>query len=249
MRFKVILNYTPALLLTVLLLILWEIVVRINAISSYILPAPTDIVQALIINQDVILIHTWQTLLETGIGLLIAIISGLGIAICLDMSSRVRKTVYPLLVTSQTIPMIALAPLLLIWFGFDLLPKVVIVVLSCFFPIVVATSDGFAKIDSELIKLFKSMNASYWQELWMVCFPGTLPQFFSGLKIAATYSVTAAIVGEYVGAYQGLGIYMQQMAHAHAIAAVFAIIFVITVLTILLFLLVKGIEKVIIKWV
>src|SRR5205823_1554414 len=101
---------------------------------------------------------------------------------------------------SQTIPIIALAPLLLIWFGFDLLPKVIIVVLSCFFPITVATLDGFAKTDKELMQLLKSMNATYRQTLLLVRFPGAMPQFFSGLKIAATYSVTAAIFGEYVGA-------------------------------------------------
>jgi NitT/TauT family transport system permease protein len=248
MKRKNLTPFIPAFLLLCIILVLWETIVQIHLVSSFILPAPTEIIQALMSNWDVLLIHSWQTLLETLIGFSIAIVFGLLTAIFLDMSPWIRKAVYPLLVTSQTIPLIALAPLLLIWFGFDLLPKVIIVILACFFPITVATLDGFAKIDTEVTQLLKSMKASYWQMLRIVRFPGSLPQFFSGLKIAATYSVTAAIVGEYVGAYQGLGIYMQEMAHAHAIALVFAIIFVTTCITIALFLLIIFIEKVALPW-
>lgn len=241
-------KFVPAVILLSCLLFIWELSVRTGLISRHIVPAPSDTTYALITNWAVIFPHIIQTLIETLIGIVIAIILGYVTAVFLDMSSWFRKAVYPLLITSQTIPMIALAPLLLLWFGFDLLPKVIIVVLSCFFPIAIATVDGFAQIDSDLIKLMKSMHASEWQILWFIKLPGALPQFFSGLKIAVTYSVTGAIVGEYVGAYQGLGIYMQEVAHSHVISLVFASIAVTAILSLLLVFAVITIERFVIPW-
>lgn len=221
---------------------------RMGLVSFHLLPKPSDVIAALFNNWDVILPHVIQTMLETLVGLFLAIIFGYLTAVLLDISPWVRKTLYPLIITSQTIPMIALAPLLLLWFGFGLTPKVIIVVLSCFFPITVATIDGFAQIDKDFTKLMKSMDSSYWQMLWYIKLPGSLPQFFSGLKIAATYSVTAAIVGEYVGGYQGLGIYIQEVAHSHVISLVFAAITVTVLLSLVLFFLVVSIERLVIPW-
>jgi ABC-type nitrate/sulfonate/bicarbonate transport system permease component len=177
-----------------------------------------------------------------------AILLGLFLAILLDISTWIRRAVYPLLVTSQTIPMIALAPLLLIWFGFSLEPKVIVVTLYCFFPIAVACADGLLGTDPDLVRLMRSMRASRWQILWLVRLPGAMPSFFSGLRIAATYSVTGAIFGEYVGAYQGLGIYMETAAHSFAIVLVFAAILVTAVLSLLLFGLVALIERIALPW-
>lgn len=227
-------KFFPATSLFISLISLWEFSVQTKLVSFHLLPAPSQIIIALITNWDVIGQHTLQTCIEAVLGLVLSIILGFLVAVLLDMSSTTRKAVYPLLVTSQTIPMLALAPLLLLWFGFDITPKVFIVLLSCFFPITIATLDGFAHIDRDYTKLLQSMRASYWQTLWYLKLPGSLPQFFSGLKIAATYSVTGAVVGEYVGAYQGLGIYMQEVAHSHIIALVFAVIFVISIVSLLL---------------
>ncbi|HZT98418.1 MAG TPA: ABC transporter permease, partial [Ktedonobacteraceae bacterium] len=225
-----------------------ELYVRAGQISSRILPAPTAVVQALIDNWDIISVHTLQTLLETVLGMVAAIVLGLFLAVLLDISTWVRRAVYPLLVTSQTIPMIALAPLMLIWFGFSLEPKVIVVTLYCFFPIAVACADGLLGTDPDLIRLMRSMRASRWQILWLVRLPGAMPSFFSGLRIAATYSVTGAIFGEYVGAYQGLGIYMELAAHSFAIVLVFAAILVTAVLSLLLFGLVALIERIALPW-
>ena len=178
----------------------------------------------------------------------VAIVFGLILAITLEISRWSRRAVYPLLVISQTIPIIALAPLLLIWFGIDLGPKVFVVALYCFFPIAVACADGLADAEPELINLLKSMHASRWQILWLVRLPGAMPSFFSGLRIAATYGVTGAIFGEYVGAYQGLGIYMQLSVNSHAIVLVFAAILVTAVLSLLLFGLVSLIERIALPW-
>jgi ABC-type nitrate/sulfonate/bicarbonate transport system permease component len=241
-------GYGPAFVFTLALLATWELYVRSGQISADVLPTPTSIVQALFANWDVISVNTMQTLLETVIGLLASIVLGLVLAVLLDTSSWVRRTLYPLLITSQTIPMIALAPLLLIWFGFDLGPKVLLVILYCFFPIAVASADGLLGTDADLVRLMKSMHASRWQTLWLVRLPGAMPAFFSGVRIAATYSVTGAIFGEYVGAYQGLGIYMQSSANSHAIVLVFAAILVTAVLSLLLFGLVALIERIALPW-
>lgn len=248
MKLRWIAGYGPAFVLAVALLAFWELYVRSGQISPAVLPTPTGIIQALIDNWDVISVHTLQTLLETVLGMAAATLLGLLLAAVLDISSWTRRAIYPLLVTSQTIPMIALAPLLLIWFGFDLGPKVIVVTLYCFFPIAVACADGLASADPELMKLLRSMRASRWQALWLVRLPGAMPSFFSGLRIAATYSVTGAIFGEYVGAYQGLGIYMETSANSRAIVLVFAAILVTAVLSLLLFGLVSLIERIALPW-
>ncbi len=247
MKFKNIIRYGPSIAFVLLIFYFWEIASG-NLISNRLLPRPSAIFSALSSNWNVIAPHAYQTILETAIGFIIAIILGVGTALLLDLTDWIKRALYPILITSQTIPMIALAPLLLIWFGFDLVPKVIMVVLFCFFPIAIATAQGLASTDKDHLKLFKSMGASYFQLLRYVKFPNALPQFFSGLKIAAAYSITGAIVGEYVGAYQGLGIYMKLAANSQATVLVFAAIFVTTFLSLLLFGLVVIIEKLSTPW-
>jgi ABC-type nitrate/sulfonate/bicarbonate transport system permease component len=241
-------GYGPALVLTIALLALWELYVQAGKVSVQVLPSPIAIVQALFANWSVIYDNTLPTLLETVLGLTIAAILGLLLAIALDSSSWVRRAVYPLLITSQTIPIIALAPLLLIWIGYDIRPKLIIVTLYCFFPIAVATVDGMASAQPELLKLLYSMRATRWQILSLVRLPGAMPAFFSGLRIAAAYSVVGAIFGEYVGAENGLGIYMQKAANSFATINVFAAILVTTILSLLLFGLVSLIERIALPW-
>ena len=241
-------GYGPAIVLTLALLALWELYVRAGQVSVQVLPSPIAIIQALINNWSVIYDNTLQTLLETVLGLAIAAILGLLLAITLDISSWMRRAIYPLLITSQTIPIIALAPLLLIWIGYDIRPKLIVVTLYCFFPIAVATIDGLASAEPELIKLLHSMRATRWQILHLVRLPGAMPAFFSGLRIAAAYSVIGAIFGEYVGAEKGLGIYMQKAANSFATINVFAAIHVTTILSLLLFGLVSLIERIALPW-
>ena len=241
-------GYGPALVLAVTLLVFWELYVRAGNVSVQVLPSPIAIIQALFNNWSIIYDNTLQTLLETVLGLTLAAILGLLLAITLDISSWMRRAVYPLLITSQTIPIIALAPLLLIWIGYDIRPKLIVVTLYCFFPIAVATVDGLASAEPELIKLLHSMRATRWQILHLVRLPGAMPAFFSGLRIAAAYSVIGAIFGEYVGAEKGLGIYMQKAANSFATINVFAAILVTTILSLLLFGLVSLIERLALPW-
>lgn len=248
MKLRPLANYGPAFVLTVSLLALWEVAVRANLSLAQFLPPPSAIVQALALNWGTLYDNTIPTLLETLLGMFAATALGLLLAVLLDLSSWSRRAIYPLLITSQTIPIVALAPLLLIWFGFDINPKVIVVTLYCFFPIAVATADGLGSAEPDLLKLLKSMGASRWQMLWLVQLPGALPAFFSGLRIAATYGVTGAIVGEFVGAEKGLGIYMVTAANSHAIPVVFAAIGVTAVLSLALFGLVNVIERLMLPW-
>jgi NitT/TauT family transport system permease protein len=248
MKLRQFAGYGPAVVLAVAILAIWEIVVRANLSLAHFLPSPSTIVYALTLNWDTIYDNTIPTLLETVLGMFAATTLGLVLAVLLDLSSWSRRAIYPLLIISQTIPIVAIAPLLLIWFGFDIGPKVIVVTLYCFFPIAVATADGLASAEPDLLKLLKSMGASRWQILWLVRLPGAMPSFFSGLRIAATYSVTGAIVGEFVGASKGLGIYMITAGNSHAIPVVFALIVVTAALSLVLFGLVSLIEHLTLPW-
>ncbi len=245
---KHLITFGPAVTLFASLIALWEIFVATSGISNQILPAPSAIFAAFTRNWDIMLPHIQQTLLETLLGIIVAIFLGVATAVLLDTSSWIRRSIYPLLITSQTIPIIALAPLLLIWLGFDIWSKVVVVTLFCFFPIAIAVADGFARADQDLVILFKSMNASYVNTMRYLKFPFALPAFFSGLKIAVTYSITGAMIGEYVGAERGLGIFIQTSANAYAITLVFATIFVTSILSLLLFAFVMMLERFFIRY-
>ncbi len=238
----------PSLLFLFILFLAWEVAVDTFNINPLFLPAPSGIFSALFDHFTVLLPNIMQTLIETLVGLVLAIILGSIVAVVIRLSSMFKITVYPLLIISQTVPIIALAPLLLIWFGFTILPKVIIVTLVCFFPITIAFADGMEKINPQLITLLQSMGASRLQILSIAEIPGALPSFFSGLRIAAAYSVTGAIVGEYVGGYLGLGIYMQNAAHSYATTLVFVTIVIASVLSILLFGIVSLLEYLLLPW-
>jgi len=248
MKLRRLAGYGPAFVLAITLLALWQLYVDIGHISPRYLPAPAAIIQALVNNWGVIYDNTIQTLLETVLGMGAAILLGLLLAILLDTSSWMRRAIYPWLVVSQTIPIITLALLLLLWLGYNIIPKIIVVTLYCFFPIAIACADGLASAEPDLLNLLRSMRASRWQTLWLVRLPGAMPAFFSGLRIAATYSVTGAIFGEYVGGFKGLGIYMQSATNSFATVLVFAGILVTAVLSILLFGLVSVIERLALPW-
>lgn len=187
-------------------------------------------------------------MLETMIGLTIATILGVLIAAAIDLSSIVRRALYPILVASQTVQILAIAPLLIIWFGFSMLPKVMIVVLICFFPLAVNTADGLASADPDYVSLLRAMGADRKQVWRLVRFPAALPAFFTGLRIAVTYSVVGATIGEWVGGSEGLGLYMLRSKNALATDQVFVGIVLTSMLSIGLFLLVYVIERALLPW-
>ena len=242
----------PPLIALALVLAAWEAYVQVVLSGlpggQLILPAPTRIVTALINNVEVITPHVWQTALETLLGFALALAVGLGTALLIDLNSTLRRAIYPLLVVSQTIPIIALAPLLVLWFGYGILPKILIVGLVCFFPIVVAGADGLRATDPELMRLFRTFGAGKGTIFRRARFPGALPSIFSGVRVAITYSVTGAIWGEYVGASAGLGFYMQNMQRSGQVPLVFAAIILIAALSVTLFLITSLVERLVIPW-
>jgi ABC-type nitrate/sulfonate/bicarbonate transport system permease component len=230
------------------MLILWELVVNLGVVERYILPSPTDIVTALTANWSDIMMHTGVTFFEGMTGLLVAVCLSLIMAIVMDQLPVVKKAIYPVLVISQTVPIIVIAPLLAMWFGFGIAPKIFVVVLVCFFPITVNLIEGLQSVDGELINLVRSMGATRRQIFAKIKFPSALPYFFSGLKIAATYSIMGAVIGEWLGGKAGLGVYMLRARHAFALDQVFASILVIVILSIMLFYGIAGIQRALMPW-
>jgi ABC-type nitrate/sulfonate/bicarbonate transport system permease component len=235
--------YLPPILALTFLLIIWQLYVDVNNLRPSVLPSPTRVVTALWDSWDVIWENALQTLIQTVIGFTIALVSGFGLAVLLDLSWWVRRAIYPLLVASQTIPIVAIAPLLLVWFGFDILPKLIIVWLVCFFPITVGGVDGFATTDREAERLLKSMGATKWQMFWYLRLPSALPGFFSGIRIAVTYSVAGSVIAEYVGAEKGLGIFIQRAKNSFRNDLIFSAVLVTAVLSVALFSLVSLVQR------
>ena len=230
------------------LLAFWEASVNIFDIAPWLLPAPSVIINTLFTNGHVLLAHAGQTFIEVLCGMSLAIAFGIGCAAFIDYSTIARRLIYPLLVISQTIPAIVLAPLLVIWCGFGLLPKVIVITLFCFFPIAINTAEGLDSTQQEFLDLVKSMNASWWQTWSKIRLYSALPAFFSGLKIAASYSIIAAVIGEWVGAEKGLGIYLLRSSGAFQTALVFATISVISLMSLAMFAMVFILERLIIPW-
>jgi ABC-type nitrate/sulfonate/bicarbonate transport system permease component len=238
----------PALILAGALLLAWQAGTSAWAVHKWLLPSPLDVAGALVGQAGWLSWHALRTLEEALIGLGLAFALGVGTAIVMDRSAFARRAFYPILVTSQTIPIIAIAPLLVIWFGYDLLPKVLVVALVCFFPVVVATFDGLGAVDPEAVRLVRSMGATPWQIFWRVRWPGALPGVFSGLRIGVTYGVVGAIVGEFVGASRGLGYYLMSSADQYLTDRVFAAIVVSAALSVALFLIVALAERLVVPW-
>jgi ABC-type nitrate/sulfonate/bicarbonate transport system permease component len=240
--------FYPSIAVVLLLLITWQIYSEVSSIRQSILPPPSLVISSLIEFREIIFGHAIQTIIETTIGFLLAIILGLTIAILIFSSRVLRRAIYPLLVISQTMPIIAIAPLLVLWFGFGILPKVILVTLFCLFPIAVATSDGLLNTPRHLNDYFKTLGADRLQTLMYLNLPYALDRFFSGLKIGAVYAVTAAVIGEYVGAFKGLGVYLQTSAGSKATALVFATTLVIVFLSLALLGAVFYVQKKVMPW-
>ncbi|NLB89116.1 MAG: ABC transporter permease [Syntrophomonadaceae bacterium] len=232
----------------IILLSLWELGVRLYNIKPWILPGPVQVFNAIVNSLDILMVHTITTFYEASLGLIISIILALIVAFILNHVEWLNYAVYPLLIISQTIPLIVLAVLFIIWFGWGLLPKVLIVILVCFFPITINLINGLRSVDPDQINLFNSMNASLWDTFKMVKFPHALPSFFTGLKIAATYSIMAAVIGEWLGAKQGLGYFMTIKQKSFAIDEVLAAVVIICVISLGLVKLIELIEYVVIPW-
>jgi NitT/TauT family transport system permease protein len=235
-------------LLTMAVLLLWEVGVRMGGVPAYLLPPPSAIAARMVKDYQLLADHTWVTLGEVLAGYLLAIIVGIPLAALLARFRIIENALYPLLIASQTIPKIAIAPILVVWFGFGLAPKMIIAFLICFFPIVVDTLIGLRSVPKEVLWLSRSMGASQWKTFAKIQFPAALPHIFAGLKVASTLAVVGAVVGEFVAADRGLG---YQLIVANGILDVqlsFAVLVTLSLIGILLYAVVEVVERAALPW-
>jgi ABC-type nitrate/sulfonate/bicarbonate transport system permease component len=240
-------TWLPPVVLVVALLAAWQIFTQVAGIDKWLLPSPFDVVAAAQEDHANLLRHTSATVQLTGIGFSCGVLIGLAIAVMLHLVPLLRSAIYPLLVVSQNIPTIALAPLLVVWLGFDLTPKIIVIVLVIFFPVAVATLDGLRNSDPVIADYLRMSGASRWQVFTKLGFPHALPSIFSGVKIAATYSVFGAIVAEWLGSSVGIGRYMIIQKSAFRVDKMFVAIAIVVAMSLVLFGLVRLAEKLLVK--
>lgn len=211
--------------------VLWELAVRIFQIPGYVLPSPIQVARVLIQERAVLAGHGLVTVGEAlaGMGISLALAVALGIA--MDCFPLMRRGIYPILVVTQTVPMIVMAPILIIYMGFGIGPKILTVVLMCFFPVAVSFCDGLGQVDEEYVNLVRSYGAGRWKAYRLVKIPASIPALLSGLKVAATYSISGAVVGEWIGAQKGLGYYLIRVKNGYLLDKVFACVAVIIFLS------------------
>lgn len=238
----------PRVGIFLLILIIWYCVCRFTGIPKFVLPSPGDVIGAFRDDWQLMLRHARVTLTETMIGLFFGILIGFLTAVLMDRFALVRKTVYPLIVISQTIPTVAIAPMLVIWLGYEMLPKIVLIVLVVFFPIAISLLQGFSEVDKDTVNLMRSMGASRIQIFRYVKLPNSLGHFFSSLKISVSYAVVSAVVSEWIGGTEGLGCYMTRVRKSFASDKMFAVIILISVISLILIWLTEGIQHACMPW-
>ena len=230
------------------LIALWEIWVQFGDIPKWQLPAPSAIVRELVASWSLLLHHAYITLQEIVLGFLLSLILGLLLATAIVRSKILERAILPILISSQTIPIIAIAPLLLIWVGYGLASKIIIVVLISFYPISVNTVDGLKAINSDMVAMMRSLGASRWQIFTKLQIPTSLPYMFSGIKVGISISVIGAVIGEWVGASGGLGYLIKYSQPLFLTSRVFAAIVVLSVMGVVLFTLAGLVERMMLPW-
>ena len=224
-------------------ILIWYICNDIQVIPAYMLPSPTDVFKAFVDNFDVMMAQAAVTLQEAIYGLLIGIVIAFVVASLMDRFVFLHKALYPLLVISQTIPTIAIAPLLVLWMGFGMAPKITLVVITTFFPIAIGLLNGVSSVAGDAIKLMRSMGANRFQIFRYVKLPSALPSFFSGLQVSASYAIVGAVISEWLGGFNGLGVYMTRVKKGYAFDKMFAVIIFISAISLLLMALISVIQK------
>ena len=221
------------------ILVLWQAVCSFGLVDSFLLPSPVQVVKAFIEEFPTLMEHSLVTLSEAFIGLLLGILLGFVMAVLMDQFEPLYKACYPFIVLTQTVPTVAIAPLLVLWFGLEMTPKVILIVITTFFPIAVGLLNGFKSADQDSINLLRAMGAGRWQIFRIVKLPGAMSQFFAGLRISASYAVVGAVISEWLGGFSGLGVYMTRVKKAFSFDKMFAVIFLISIISLLLM---KGVD-------
>jgi ABC-type nitrate/sulfonate/bicarbonate transport system permease component len=226
----------------------WDLIANALQIEPFLVPAPTDIAEALWDDRELLADNAWVTIQEVALGFALAAVCGFAFALALHLSDVLRRSFYPLLVASQTVPVIAIAPILVVWLGFGIGPKLVIIALVCFFPITVNTLDGLRSVDPEMPRMMRTLDASRAQTLRRVEIPSALPFLLSGAKIAAVVSVIGAVFGEWSGADEGLGHLILVAQGQVQTALVFAAVFVLSLIALALFGALSLLERRVAWW-
>ena len=232
----------------VALLAVWQGVCSLGLVPNFMLPSPVQVVTALVADFPLLLSHMWTTLSEAALGLAIGVAVGFVFAVLMDKFETFYLAFDPLLTVSQTIPTVAIAPLLVLWFGYGLMPKVLLVVLTTFFPVTVALASGFRSVDPDQVDLLRTMNATEWQIFRYAKLPAAMEQFFSGLRISATYAIVGAVISEWLGGFTGLGVYMTRVRKSFAYDRMFAVIIITSALSLALMKGVDVLERICMPW-
>ncbi|WP_210365371.1 ABC transporter permease [Bacillus sp. REN3] len=247
MKPAVMKGWRPAAVL-LLLFILWELAVNIAEVPAWLLPPPSAILQEALSGWPGFQPHLQSTVALSLLGFAIGAGIGLIAAVLLHLIPLLRESVYPLLILSQNVPIIVLAPLLVVWFGFGILPKLIVITLVCFFPVTIAALDGFRQTPREMKHYMLMAGATKSQLFRKLELPYSLPSIFSGLKISATYSVMGAVISEWLGAKSGIGVYMTLSSSSFRTDRVFVAIFAIMALSLLFFGLILLAERLMVRW-
>lgn len=243
----------PALFLATLVGV-WQVaastgfLANVFNVEGFLVPSPAEIASSLWDNRTLLAENAWVTLREMGLGILCALVVGIGFAVAMHLSGFVLRSTYPLVIASQTIPIVAIAPILVIWFGFGIAPKVLVVALVCFFPITVATLSGLSSVDPEAPKLMRTLYASRWQIFRRLSVPTALPYLFTGIKISIVFAPIGAVFGEWVGASAGLGHQILQDNAQLETARVFASVAILSAMALALFGLTALAERRVVGW-
>lgn len=235
------------ILFWLLFIVFWQLCANYNFLPKYIIPSPYKIIKAILDNYDLLIMHSKITLLETFLGLFFGVIFALILSFVMNINETFMKIVYPFFIIMQSIPTIAIAPILILWLGYDMLPKITLVIITTIFPILINTLDGLKSARKEYINLLKTMNANKYQIMRFYIIPNALAYFFAGFRISVSYAYISAVVAEWLGGLKGLGVYMLQAKKLFEYDLMFAIIFITSALSLTSVKLIKILEKLICK--
>lgn len=247
-KLQSITNKTAPFIALAAVILIWFICCNFEVVPAYMLPSPVAVAKAFADNFTIMMKQAAYTLQEAVYGLGIGIVLAFIVAALMDRFSFIYKAVYPILIITQTIPTIAIAPLLVLWMGFGMAPKITLVVITTFFPISIGLLDGFKSADSDEINMLRSMGANRLQIFRHIKLPSAAASFFSGLKISASYAVVGAVISEWLGGFNGLGVYMTRVKKAYAFDRMFAVIVFISVISLLLMAFIGVLQKTAMPW-
>jgi ABC-type nitrate/sulfonate/bicarbonate transport system permease component len=243
-----IINKIAPFFIIAVILIVWQILSSNGTVPKFMLPSPLDVVKAFFGDFPLLMQHAKTTLLEAFWGLFFGILLGFFMAVIMDGFETAHKAIYPVIIITQTIPTVAIAPLLVLWLGYGILPKVTLIIITSFFPITIGLLDGFRSADKDAINLLKAMGAGRVQRFIHIKLPSSMGHFFAGLRISVSYSIIGAVVAEWLGGFSGLGVYMTRVKKSYSFDKMFAVIFFISAISLLLMFGVTLLQKKCMPW-